>query len=180
MRLTRTKTSVLVAISALFIFVGRFLYVPFINDWDVQFENGIFGFNWLSIFLSRFGNEIAWFAIGFLLIYLSSYLPKDHKRHIKNLAALILLTAGYFTSWIFYQDSNFSQTTEMGFSFATSLMAYFVCKKLYNATSNYIDELKEKIRNLMDFLILKAPNHVKDVKVWDAEIVEPALEMLDE
>lgn len=183
-RLTKTKTSVLVAVtvSAFFILAGRFLYVPFIDDWDVQFENGIFGFKWLSIFLSRFGNEISWYAMGILLIYLSNHLPKGHKKHIRNLAALIIITAGYFTAWIFYQGSKFTTTTEMLFSITTSVAAYFIAKRLYGASKSYIDSLKEKIRFLMRLMVVKSSNIdvIKDMRVYKAEIINPAIDKLDE
>lgn len=181
--LTRIKTSVLVVTSAAFlILTGRFIYVPFIADWDVKFENGIFGFKWLSIFLSRFGNEVSWIAMGLLLIYLAQYLPKNHKKHIKNLSALILVTAGYFMAWIFYQESSFDRYTEMGFSLATSIMAYFVAKKLLKASFSHIESLKEKIRYLMRLMVVKTSDVdvIKDMRVYKAEIINPAIDKLDE
>ena len=177
---TKTKTNVLVVVSAFIILSGRFLYVPFIADWDVKFENGIVGFKWLSIFLSRFGNEISWLAMGVLLSYISKYLPKPQSKHIKNLSMLVIITAGYFLSWIFYSESSFSRETEMLFSLSTSIAAYILSSRLLNSMNRYVDLLKEKIRNLVDIIIMEAPEHVNNLDVWDIEIVEPTLDMLNE
>ena len=189
--LTKTKTnpsgavttvSILIVI-CLLIILGRFIYVPFINEWDVKFENGLFGFKWLSTFLSRIGNEIAWLAVGFFIHYLTNFfspINNDIKKYTKYIANIVLATALYFIAWIFYDNFNFSLHTEILFSAATSLMAIYISYKFITPNLHYIDSLLSKIRDLVDVIILKAPEHVKDINVWTYEIVEPTLDKLNE
>jgi hypothetical protein len=163
--------------------VGRFIYVPFINEWDIKFEGGLFGFKWLSTFLSRIGNEIAWFSVGLFIQYLTNFFAAtnpDIKKYTKYVANIILATALYFMAWIFYDNFNFHLHTEMFFSAVTSIMTMYITYKLVLPNLTYIDSLLVKIRYLVDVIILKAPDHVNDKMVWDYEVVEPTLDKLNE
>lgn len=174
---------VTISIVGLLIFLGRFIYVPFINDWDVKFEDGLFGFKWLSTFLSRAGNEFSWLSVGLFIHYLTNFFMPGIpgiKKYTKYVANLIIIVALYFVCWILYDGNNFSLHTEMLFSAATAVMAFYIVSKLKSPTLDYIGSLLQKIRDLADVVILKAPHHVKDKKVWHYEVVEPTLDKLNE
>ena len=163
--------------------MGRFLYVPFVGQWDIEFDGGLFGFKWLSTFLSRIGNELAWVSVGFFIKFLLNFMKEDAtviKRYTSKMANLILITALYFISWIFYDGSNFSLITEMIFSLATSLTAFYLMSRLSHPILEYLRKLLTNIKMLVDVLIIKAPSHVKDQSLWEEEIVEPTLDKLNE
>jgi len=165
----------------LLVFAGRFLYVPFLGDWDIKYEDKIFGFTWLSTFLSRIGNEFSWLLNGLLFVFISQFIQNEKvKKYIRNYSALVIITALYFICWAFYNGNNFHRYTEMFFAAITSLAAYIIGKRTFNFLTNYISSLIAKISQLVDVIVLKAPKHVKDVDVWDANIVEPTLDKLNE
>ena len=136
---TKTKTSLLVKISlvSLLIFIGRFAYVPFVNTWDVEYPDKLFGFKWLSTFLSRIGNEFSWLAVGVLLIYASSFMHKEAKKAFINVGNLIIGTALYFLCWAIYDQNNFEFITEVSFAALTSFFAFIITKKVYKSCLLY-------------------------------------------
>lgn len=152
------------------------MYIPFI--WN-DLEGDWFGYGWASSFLWSLGNELTPIIISLFLWHLASHLPYSIQKSVKNISAILLTIGLFFTSWIFY-SGNFTKITEILFSACTAIFIAYISVKFLNSTNNYIEFLKEKIRNLVDVIILEAPEHVKDIKVWDLEIVEPTLDMLDE
>ena len=169
-----------VSIAALLIFIARFLYVPFLGDWDRRYEEGIFGFTWLSTFLSRIGNEIAWFALGLVLLYGTIFMEHRARKHFKNLSYLILITAAYFISWAFYDGNNFHRYTEMFFAAATSIMGFVIARKLFRFIHSYILRLKSVIADMIDDMVNRTPSHVKDIEVFEEEVMWPRLKSISD
>ncbi len=181
-RTSRSGEAATVSIAAFLIFIARFASVPFQGDWDRRYEEGekLLGFTWLSTALSRIGNELAWVFLGLVLLYATSFMEHRAKKYFRNLAALILIVAAYYLSWAFYNGNQFDWKVEAGFAAATAGMGYIICWALFRFWKSYVEKLKGFIRLLTNRLIVDAPTYVKDVKVWDAEIVEPTLDRLNE
>lgn len=96
------------------------------------------------------------------------------------IASGIELTAIYFISWALYDGNNFSMKIEILFSALTSIVAFSIFVALYKFITTSNNKYVAKIRMLVDVMILKAPNYVKDKEEWSQDVVEPTLDRLNE
>lgn len=127
------------------------------------------------------------FGIGLLITFLAVELmisARDYSgetRQAKKFGALTVGTAaGYYMAWVFFPEVDFSTNIYFAMLFVTGVLSSITAFWIINANYPTIQKLKNKITYLVDILILRAPEYVKDYEVWDVEIVEPALDVLDE
>lgn len=171
-------------------FIGlfaKFSYILVRQDKGEYVISTMFGYRYLSQFLWSLGNEIFTLSAAALIWASSLYI---HQKNLKNIfrgiSIFCTLSACYFIGWIFVQK-YFEGTTEYIMAVVFSLAASILYIMFLMATTNIIrnaekiaEYLKSKIRMLTDIIILVAPNHVKNQKVWHYEVVEPMLDKLDE
>lgn len=142
-----------------------------------------FGFPSLHKFMWSFGLAIIVTVLSLRIMYYSHTIKEDNRRNANASLGLIGgLIGGYLFAWIFYPASDLPAKYYLALlviiGAIASVLGFFLSK------SGYANRmvLKAKIRYLMDLMIVKTTNKdlVKDIEVYTIEIVEPALNKLDE
>lgn len=186
----RTRALLEAVLMSSIAFIGlfaKFSYILVRKDAGEYTISTMFGYRYLSQFLWSLGNEIFTLSAAALLWAASVHIKEKRlSRIFRYISIFCTLSACYFMGWIFVQEF-FEGTTEIVMAILFCLAASVLYIMFLMATTNIIrnaekiaEYLKSKIRMLTDIIILVAPNHVKNQKVWHYEVVEPMLDKLDE
>lgn len=129
------------------------------------------------------------FGIGLVITSLSVYLLATvnmfdgHRKKAANFASMIGITiSGYYMAWIFfpYDDLpyNIYMTILVLLGVLSAITAYWINKITFSTKQ----QLKGVIRYLMNLMVVKSIDLdlVRNIEVYTVEIVEPALNKLDE
>lgn len=180
----RTKTrlilpAVTVSIASTLAILARVCYILYNGDRDI--EGDFLGFRWLSSFLYSFGVEVAFVVVGMVINYSTRFMWKDARRPFRLFGWLIQAVGFYFIFWIFIDGSAFTDNVEMAFSACFAISAILLEMTLAKFFKDQIDRLRSIIRRLNDVIILEVPDHVRDIEVYQEEIMWPVLkEVSDE
>lgn len=189
-RLIRTRVHREAVLSSIIAFIGifaKFSYILVRNDAGEYAISTMFGYRYLSQFLWALGNEIFSFSIG-VLIFMSTklFIHTPLKNVFKWIGILCIASSLYFMGWIFF-DQYFAEETQVIMAILFSILATVLfilflkhITRLIQSVTELTNYLTAKIRLLTDTIILTAPTHVRDIEVWNEEVVEPVLDKLNE
>jgi hypothetical protein len=173
-RFALSETQIVIATLGVSIVLARFGYIYFLEN-DIQ--GSYLGYRWLSTFLYMVGIEVAFIALGILMYYSTNFMMEAYRKAYKNVSILVIITGCFFLFWAVYTHIlDYSLYTEIVFGLATSFMFVSLFLALSKAAKTYVQKLKEAIKILIDALARKAPQQVKDIEVYDAEVLWPTLD----
>ena len=142
-----------------------------------------FGFTSYNKFMWTFGLGMIITILSLRIMYYSHTIEESNRRNANASLGLIGgLIGGYMFAWIFYPEPDLPYSTYMtllvSIGAIASVLGYFLSKSGY--ANRYM--LKHKIRALMNLMVVKTTDLdlIKDIEVYTIEIVEPALNTLDD
>lgn len=142
-----------------------------------------FGFPSLHKFVWSFGLGIIISVLSLKIMFLSHSIEDENRRNANAVLGLLGgLVGGYFFSWIFYPANDLPYVAYMailvGIGAISSVLGYYLSKSGYKSAI----ALKGKIRFLMNLMVVKTTEMrmVKDIDVYSTEIINPAINKLDE
>ncbi|MCR9263340.1 MAG: hypothetical protein NXH86_04240 [Flavobacteriaceae bacterium] len=171
-------------------FIGifaKFSYVLVMKDAGEYWLAEAFGYRYLSQFLWSLGNEIFAISMGTVLfISTRFFIHTPMKTVFRWISAISIATGLYFMGWIFFQE-QFDGMTEVYaailFSILTTILyVYFLSRltKVIQGITELTNYFTSKIRLLTDVIILRAPDYVRNQKVWYEDVVDPTMDKLNE
>lgn len=148
---------------------GLILYVDKLVDYfDIQVD-GIHYYQSLDVFLWTVSGTIA------PLLICLGYMLKGEKW---ALAAPVVAYSAQLT--YIFRDVKWIGRDYFWLYTALFVIGFLVLAYFIKNYANTISTLKSKIRFLMDLIIIEIPKSVNDIEVYNIEIIEPALDKLDE
>lgn len=81
----------------------------------------------------------------------------------------------FFMAWIFFDNGNYNETSEIVFSLLCSIFSVFIFLFFYKFSLNYIQKLRLVSQGLISDMVNEVPRHVKDIKVYHEEVLWKSL-----
>lgn len=189
-RQIRTHVHPEAVLSSKLAFIGifaKFSYVLVMKDAGEYWVAEAFGYRYLSQFLWSLGNEIFAVSMGTLLfISTRFFIDTPLKKVFKWIASISIASGFYFMGWIFFQN-HFTGMTEIYMAIlftilTTTLYVLFLSRltKVIQGITELTNYFTSKIKLVTDVLLLRAPDYVRNQKVWYEDVVDPTMDKLNE
>lgn len=128
-------------------------------------QAGLFGFRWMSSFLNALGLFLCVLSMGLLGLYYAKNSKSDYKAYFVFMSKSIVLLGVYYGFYTFLPISDYSNIVYYSMIGLYAIVLRFVIFKLNTAIlrSKTEDNLKHKVKRLINFLFEIRNNHYKKV-----------------
>lgn len=175
-KFARLETQIVTVSLGLGLVIARFAYIYFLDN---DIKGSYLGYRWLSTFIYAIGIELAFIFTGALMHYSTNFMVEEVRKAFKNISYLVMTTGGFFLFWAIYTHIlDYNKYTEMLIGLATAIMFVSLFVALSGAAKSYVEKLREGIRILVNAFARKVPPHVKNIDVYEEEVLWPTLDKL--